>query len=230
MTFRISSWLILGMSVLFAGCSGSAPPPVPFKVELGARSDDGEPIAGALFTSGTKRLGTTDARGVLERAIPGTEGQTLPVGATCPEGYEGPKGPLSVRLSNNVRSVGATGPKPTRLDVTCKRKTRQVVVVVHAPGGADLPVLVEGVAANTVNPDGSAHVLVEVDTSVKSLAVTLDTSARRDLVPKNPRRLFDLDGGDALLVMDQTFHGQARPKQRVVSDPRPRRHIPTRVD
>ncbi len=226
----ISSWLVLGMSVLCAGCAGSGQPATPFKIELAARSDDGEPITGALFTSGSTRLGTTDARGVLERAIPGTEGQTLAVGATCPEGYEGPKGPLSVRLSNNIRSVGAAGPRPTRLDVTCKRKTRQIVVVVHAPGGADLPVLVEGVAANTVNPDGSAHVFVEVDTSVKSLAVTLDTSARQDLVPKNPRRLFDLDGGDALLVMDQTFRGQARPKRHVVSDPRPRRHIPTRVD
>lgn len=231
MTLRTSSFLLVAVAALFAGCSGgSGESPAPFRIELNARTDDGEALAGAVFTSGKQRLGTTDARGVLERAIPGSEGQSLAVGVTCPQGYEGPKGSLSVRLSNAVRSVGATGPRPTRLDVTCKRKTRQIVLVVHAPGGADVPVLVEGVAANTVNQDGSAHILVDVDTSVKSLAVTLDTSARQDLMPQNPRRLFDLDGGDALLVMDQTFRGRVVQKRRVTTDSRPRRHIPTRVD
>jgi hypothetical protein len=65
---------------------------------------------------------------------------------------------------------------------------------------------------------------------VRSLAVTLDTTGRQDLVPKNPRRLFDLDGGDALLVMEQSFRGLARPKKRdQVQAPRTR-HIPVRVD
>ena len=229
MTRRFVRSVLIAASLLQPACTRVSDATARFQFELRARSDDGDPLAGALVAIGTQKLGTTDERGLLERAISGSEGQTLLAKVTCPMGYDGPKDPLSVRLTR-TRGVNAAGPRPTRVDVTCKRKTRKIVVAVRAPDGAHLPVLVEGIAATTVNADGSAHVLVEVDEGVRSLAVTIDTSDRQELVPKNPRRLFELDGGDALLVMEQGFRMQTPRKRVEQREARPRRHVPTRVD
>ena len=228
-TRHVARWLLVGMSFLHSACSDRSRDTAEVPIELRVRNDDGEPLAGAVLTSERKRLGVTDGRGLLERSIPGNEGQTLLASVTCPQGYEGPRAPIPVRLTK-TRRVEATAPRPTRIEATCRRKTRKLVLVVRTAGGAELPVLVEGVPAATTNRDGNAHVLVEVDSGVRSLAVTLDTTSRQDLAPKSPRRLFDLDGDDALLVMDQGFRASTPGPRRHRTDVRPRRHIPTRVD
>ena len=228
-TGHVARWLLIGVSLLHTACPDRTHETAEVAIELRVRNDDGEPLAGAILTSERKKLGVTDGRGLLERSIPGNEGQTLLAIVTCPQGYEGPKAPIPVRLTK-TRRVEAAAPRPTRIEATCRRKTRQLVLVVRTTGGAELPVLVEGVPAATTNRDGNAHVLVEVDSGVRSLAVTLDTTNHRDLAPKSPRRLFDLDGDDALLVMEQGFRGSTPGPRGNRPAARPRRHIPTRVD
>jgi len=104
-----------------------------------------------------------------------------------------------------------------------------VVVVVKAERGKNLPVSLNGKPVATTDADGHAHVLIEMDRSVTSLRVDLDTTAEHSLLPQNPGRTFDLHGRDAVLVFEQPFSVAARPKARPGAQA-PRRHVPQRLD
>lgn len=211
--------------VAFTACGSAAPERAPFSIQLSATSDDGEPLAGVSFTTNQKDMGTTPESGGFVVHLRGAEGSTLPLRATCPEGYESP--PAGSLKLTRVESLSGEVERLS-FDAVCVRKVRDVVVVVHAENGADLPVTIDGEISGRTDAFGNAHVLVPVDREVKSLAVGLDTTERSRLRPQNPRRVFELEGKDAVALFHQPFSEEKvrRPARSVASAPR---HVPYRM-
>lgn len=222
---RVATILLTLSAVVFGGCGGAAPERAPFSIHLSATSDDGEALSGVAFETKGKEIGRTPAAGGFIVQLRGAEGATLPIAAQCPEGYESPL-PGSLRLAEVHNLSGE--PEPISFEAVCVRNVREVVVVVHAENGADLPVTVDGEVSGRTDEHGNAHVLVPVDREVKSLAVSLDTSERPRLRPQNPRRVFELEGKDAVAVLHQPF-SEAKPTQPVRRVSHTRRHVPYRV-
>ena len=96
-------------------------------------------------------------------------------------------------------------------------------------GGAGLSLQIDGKPAGITDADGIAHVLVHAERNLKSLNVSLDTSAHQELKPKNPSRTYELAGNDAVLVFDQAIVATHKPVFHGAST-KPRKHIPYRVD
>jgi len=212
-----------------SGCAGSATTSEPgFKVAFGATGDDGSPLPGVTLEGGKARLGATDSSGVLTTVLRGAEGQVVAIKATCPEAYVSPELLLPLRLAR-TRALGSAKPEPIGYDVVCQKRMRQVVVVVEAERGKDLPVALNGKPVARTDTDGHAHVLIEVDRSETSLRVDLDATAEHSLSPQNPGRTFELHGRDAVLLFEQPFSVATRSKPRPSAHP-PRRHIPQRLD
>jgi len=199
-----------------------------FAIEFRVNNDDGQPVKGATLRTGNKELGVTGEDGTLKTGISGTEGQILPVRVACPDGYSGTEKPTPLRLSH-TRRVDLQGSQATRFEATCTRELRDIVLVVRAPGGAGLPLNVDGKPSGITNADGIAHVLVHADRQVKAIKVSLDTASRPELKPRNPGRTYELAGNDAILMFDQAF--VATPKRVFrAAKPKPAQHIPYRVD
>jgi hypothetical protein len=221
--------LLLLVALVATACGGS-PGPVrrDFELEVKATSDDGKALPGVSLARTGRVLGKTDASGRLVLRIAGPDGEVVPLAVTCPDGFLNEKKPLSVRLAS-TRRVGQAAPQPLRVDASCTRARRDVVLVVHAVGGGGLPVKVNSEHAVDTDADGNAHVLLQVDRGVRALEVELDTSARADLQPKNPRKIFDLSGRDAVLVVQQSLT-PVRVRSGVARSRVPQRHVPTRID
>jgi hypothetical protein len=214
--------------VSISACSGPPAPHQQFAVELSVQSDNGNPVADAALVRGHQLLGKTDPDGHLSLRISGPEGDLVSLTLTCPDGFVQPKVALPLRLTT-TRRVGAKAAAPQKLEAICARKTRDLVVVVHATGGEALPVKVNGEDAGTTDSDGNAHVLLQAERDLKAIEVELDTTARRDIVPSTPRKIFALDGRDSILIVEQPF--TARRAATPSSKPHaPRRHVPTRID
>lgn len=196
-----------------------------FEISLRATSDDSAPLADVAFTTGKSNLGKTSSSGVINVRLRGTEGQTLPVSVTCPNGYES-SGELSPLRLTRTRRVGEAVVQPLAVEATCVRKLRDVVLVVRAESASNLPVHVDGKPAATTT-GGTAHLLLQLDRDVRQVSVTLDTTDQPKLRPQNPSRTFELHGKDTVLVMDQSFTASRKPQNRNSSAPR--RHIPYRV-
>ena len=199
-----------------------------FAIEFHINNDDGDAVKSAAVRTGGKDLGVTGAEGMLKVELTGTEGQTVPVTVTCPHGCAGTEKPSLLRLSH-TRRIDFNGYQATRFEATCTREVRDIVLVVRAQGGARLAVNVDGTPSGATNADGIAHVLVHADRQMKALKVSLDTSSRPELKPKNPSRTYELAGNDAILLFDQTFVSTPKRAFRA-APPKPSRHIPYRVD
>ncbi len=86
-----------------------------------------------------------------------------------------------------------------------------------------------GTPVTSTNADDYAHALIEMDPTVTSLRVDLDTTAEHSLLPQNAGRTLELHGRDAVLVFEQPFTVRSRPKARQSAHAQ-RRHIPQRLD
>ncbi len=199
-----------------------------FDVEFRINNDDGEAMQGAIIQVGNAKLGATAEDGKLKSELAGTDGQTLPVVVTCPDGFSGAEKPASIRLTH-TRRVDLNGYQAMRFDGVCTREVRDIVVVVRAQGGGGLTLNVEGKPSGTTDADGIAHVLVHASRQVKSLNVSLDTSTRPELKPRSPSRTYELAGNDAILLLDQTFVSAQRRVLRAAA-PKKQKHIPYRID
>jgi hypothetical protein len=200
--------LVVGL--ISCGSKESAAVRVTFASEFHITNDDGDALAGAVIVASGTRLGTTGADGILRTNLAGTEGQSLPVTVSCPLGFSGAEKPSILRLTH-TRRVNFSD-RPMRVEAVCLRNVRSIVLVLRALGGAELPLQVDGKPAGTTDADGIAHVLVKVERNVKALNVSLDTSGRQELRPKNPSRTYELGGNDGLLVFDQTLVATPKPK------------------
>jgi hypothetical protein len=227
---RLRTFFLRALPLLAAACAGPAPSAHhDFGIDVRVSGDDGRALAGAVIHRGTETLGKTDADGRLLLAVSGPEGQTVALRLTCPGGYTEPKGTPSVRLAR-TRRVGASAPEPQKLTLVCSKLTRNAVVVVRAPGGAELPITINGEPAGTTDADGNAHVLVEVHRGLRALDVTLDTGKEKLLTPRNPRKLFELEGEDAVLLFEQPLAVRYRARPSTTAAPTPKKHVPTRID
>jgi len=201
MTIRRIRFPVVAVVLAMTSCGSprNAEPPLKvFDVELRARDDEGAPLPGAAWSTRGESLGTTGPDGVLRLTLRGREGQQMPTLLNCPTGYVSPEAPAGFRVSN-ARA------KPMAVEATCVRQQRDVVLVVRAENGGSLPVLVNGETVSITDHDGDAHVLLRVDRSVRKLDVTVDTSTRADLVPKDPARAFELGDHDAVLMLTESF-------------------------
>jgi hypothetical protein len=220
--------LILGIAA--QACSVKEPRPVGsrFVLEFLVTSDDGYALVGSGIATGKSSLGITGSDGRLRVELEGTDGQLLPISVNCPPGYTSPDKVEPLRLAR-TRRVNEVTFQATHFESTCIRKVREIVVVVRAEAGSGLPIQIDARPAGTTDADGIAHVLVRADRNVKALNLTLDTSAHRDLRPKNPSRTYELAGNDAVLVFDQAFVKAPKPKAHA-SGVKRRQNIPYRIE
>jgi hypothetical protein len=227
---RVSMFCITAMICAFGACgpkNGEATASS-FNLEFRVLSDNGAPVKGARIRAGDRSLGSTDDEGNLPSKLLGNEGQILVISVECPLGFAAPEKPASLRLAR-IRNINQDRFQPTHLDMTCAREVTEVVLLVRAQGGPGLPVQVEGTASATTNSEGIAHVLLRVSRKMNAVNVTLDTSTHQNLRPKNPTRVYELSGRDAILILDQTFVTAPRAVHRHLTT-KPSKHIPYRVD
>lgn len=220
-----AAWLTVAGSACSSRVS-TRPQAEAFQVELRARNDDGQPLAGVTWASGEQRLGETRANGALPLALRGREGQLLHATVNCPTGYVAPDTVPELRLTH-TRRISDQQIQPLTIEVVCTRVAREIALVVHADRGPGLALLVDGKAAGSTDADGNAHVLLKVDRSVRKLDVALDSSQQPDLMPKTPTRSFELDGRDSLILFTETF--STSPKAKAKAPPRPK-YVPYRVN
>lgn len=199
-----------------------------FDVDFRVTTDEGEPLAGAEIFNGKSLLGTTGTAGHLKAELEGNDGEMVSVSLSCPAGYTSLTKPPPLRLTR-MRQVTTHDSRAMQFASACKRDVRDVVVLVRADGGAQLPVRVDGRLAGSTNSDGIAHILVHAARTVRGFDVSLDTSKRHDLRPRNPSRTYELAEHDAILVFHQTL--VPAPKAFVRrNETQPRKHIPYRID
>jgi hypothetical protein len=213
---------------LLLGCSRPLKTPVAseFNVEVHAESDYGAVLQGVEIYANRQPMGRTNDAGRLSFRLFGIEGQSVPIDWGCPEGHVAPAHAQTIRLAH-TKSVAVGTPQPLKLEAVCPRRTREVVVVVHADQGNAIPVLIDGKIASVTSSDGFAQVLLNVDRSIRSIAVGLDTTSRPNLKPKNPSRKYDLSNNDSILILDQKFTA-LQPARAIIR--KESRHIPYRVD
>jgi hypothetical protein len=221
-----NSWCGLACSILALACGRPVPQDSRFEVEVRAISDDGSALPAVKLASGEQALGTTGPLGSFRVRLAGTEGQTLPVAVTCPDGFAFIGPPVTLRLSR-TRRVNQTRQEPIMVSINCTKQLRDVVVVVRSEGGASLPVQIDGKDQAVTDEGGTAHVLLQRDRASEKLSVTLDTSRNPRLRPQNPTRTFELHGRDAILIVDQAFTEVFRPRHH--ANTAPTRRVPYKV-
>jgi hypothetical protein len=87
--------------------------------------------------------------------------------------------------------------------VACPRATRKIVVAVRAQNGAHLPVMYLNQVVATTDKAGAAHFALEMQPG--AFAVTLDTSAHKDLKPPSPTITLNVGQHDDILLVDKKF-------------------------
>lgn len=203
-----------------------------FSVVLTSVSDDGTPLQGTRFLTAKTAIGATDDKGRLSVRLTGIEGQSVPLTVICSEGYVSPEEAPVLRL-REVRKVSQVGASSLKVDAVCDRKLRDVLVVVRTADAPSLPVDLAGKTIGETSPDGTAHFHLSLDREVRSLSVSLQTASVPGLRPQNPSRVFELDGRDAVLLVDQSFTTERSTRtKRAATRPTlgPKKRVPDRID
>jgi hypothetical protein len=196
---------------------------------LRALSDEGQPVAGAEFRAGSKLFGKSDSNGTIGVTLRGAEGEQVRISVLCPDGYVSPDQPSTLKLAE-LRRVDQTGPSTLGVEVTCTRKLRDVVVVVRTWNAPSLPVDVAGKTMARTDPHGNAHVHLQLDRDVRTLSVSLGTRDASQLRPQNPSRVFELNGQDAVLLLDQAFTTERKStSRRVTVATKRQQHVPYQI-
>lgn len=186
------------LALIGAGCTEPAPPE-PFQISIKVESDPGRPMAGASISRANKLLGTTNAEGRVNLKIAGVEGEFTDMTVTCPEGYQTPLKPVSVKLTRLADKT-----KVTEYGVPCPPSMRRVVVAVRAENGPNLPVMYLDKAVTRTDGAGAASFALEVPPGT-NFSVVLNTIERHDVKPINPQRTFVVPQHDDVLLFDQKF-------------------------
>lgn len=193
--------LVLGLALLSAMTAGCTepPPPDPFQISIKVESDPGKPVPGASISRSNKLLGTTNVEGRVNLKIGGVEGEFTDVTVTCPEGFQTPLKPLSVKLTRLADKT-----KVTEYAVSCPPAMRRVVVAVRAENGPNLPVMYLDRPVTRTDAGGAASFALEVPPG-SQFTVALNTIERRDIKPISPSKLFVVGQQDDVFLFDQKF-------------------------
>jgi hypothetical protein len=150
---------------------------------------------------GGRVLGQTDDRGVVLLAMHGSEGDRAELLVRCPAGFLSPSKPLDVLLHRlaapNVRA---------EYEIRCPPVRRELVVVVRAEHGPNLPVMVLGREVARTDGSGVAHALLEVS-AYDQVEMTLrtDEPGAERLRPQNPVMKFTSADRDDMKLFDVRF-------------------------
>jgi hypothetical protein len=183
--------------------SCEAPAAPPFEVALVVSADEGEPVAGARLWVAGEAAGASNDDGRLVVALRGREGDRLALRLECPPGYVA-EPEQSLLILRRVRPLKGREPGPVSQALRCAPSQRAAVVLVRVQGAERIPVAIDGTPVAETDAHGFAHLHVQRDPGAR-LEVTLDTSARRELMPQSPRRTFEIADREALFVFDQRF-------------------------
>lgn len=197
--------VVLG-AVSASGCN-EPPPPPPFQIFLKVESDPGRPIPGAVVSRNNKTLGTTGPEGRAMLTLAGVEGEVTDVSVRCPDAFQSPTKPVSIRLTRL-----ADKSKVPEYQVACPPMLRRVVVAVKAENGPNLPVVYLNRAITRTDASGAAHFALEVAPNTQ-FAVTLDTTEKGNerMKPQSPSKPFTVGQTDEILVFEQKFEVERKP-------------------
>lgn len=196
---RVGLAALLGTA---AGCAVAGKEAHPFEFIVKVASEPGEPVIGASIVHEGTVLGTTDALGTFKLVTRGGDGETFLVEIRCPQNLHSPQKPLPILL----RHLSETQTRP-QYDVTCAPRTRTMVVAIRADNAVNLPV--RRLGSEIARTDGSGAALVALDVAPdEPIDLTLDTSSRPWLKPKDPTQRFQIDDSDGLFVFNQSFVGE----------------------
>ena len=214
---RISRVVALAVTALTALASSACkdldpPPPPPFQIFIRIESDPGHAVTGATVSRNGKPLATTGPDGRAMLTLVGAEGETTDVLIKCPDAFNSPTKPTSIRLARF-----ADKSKVPEYSVSCPPSLRRVVVAVRAENGPNLPVVYLNKVITRTDVSGAAHFALEVAPNTQ-FQVTLDTSEFSRLKPASPSKPFTAPSHDDILVFDQKFDLE---KARVFAAPRP---------
>jgi hypothetical protein len=207
--------LLFGCALSALACSSETARPSHAST-VRVESDPGVPLANVSISADGRRLGTTDASGLLTLALSGAPGSSVPITVSCPPGYRSPREPLAVLL----RPLPAGSAKP-EYRVTCRPELRSLVISVRAQNGADLPLKYLGKEIARTDDQGAAHALLKVAPG-ESVNLVLDTSApeAQQLRPQNPELRVTVPERDDIVVFEQSFTlPKAKPAKRAKREP-----------
>jgi hypothetical protein len=180
-----------------AGChSGSYP------VLVRALDDGAKPVAEVTLSVQGRALGMTDVAGLRMLELPGKDGAQVELSAQCPDGYDSPQKPALFALTRPADAKNSI-----EVTITCPAKDHVQVVALRT-GQPGVPILLRGQAIALTNATGTAHVLVR-EAAGNSFELTLDTAARPELQPENPKRTFTVAERDAFAIWDQPLSTRA---------------------
>lgn len=201
---RLALFGVVLSALSVASCT-EPPPPDPFQISIKVESDPGRPVANASISRSNKQLGATGPDGRVNLKIGGIDGEFTDVTVTCPEGFQTPLKPLSVKLTRL-----ADKSKVTEYLVSCPPAMRRVVVAIRAENGPNLPVMYLDRAVTRTDAGGAASFALEVPPG-SQFTVALNTIERRDIKPLSPSKLFVVQNQDDLFLFDQKFDVEKKP-------------------
>ena len=184
----------------FASCKDlDPPPPPPFQIFVRIESDPGQRVQGAVISRNGKPVGTTGPDGRTMLTLKGSEGENVDVGVKCPDQFQSPSKPLTIRLTRFADKT-----KVPEYGAQCPPALRRVVVAVKADNGPNLPVVYLNHVITRTDVSGAAHFALEVAPG-SQFQVTLDTQENPKMKPPSPSRPFTAPAHDEILVFDQHF-------------------------
>lgn len=211
---RSSRWL-RALPLALASCNEVEPPSAQpasgstFPLAISARSESQAAVPGVEISTSKGILGVTDTNGNVRITLHGAEGDKVALTVKCPSQYASPDEPLRVGL----RQLG-DGKTSARFEVECFSLVHQVVVGLRAENGANLPIFRLKKLVGRTDDAGIAHVLLEASAN-EQVALTLDTSSNRSLLPQNPTLDFVTRDSEELVLLSHKFTVKQPPPKRV---------------
>jgi hypothetical protein len=208
--------LVLVSSFAFTALACEEPPPPPiFPITFIAESDPGVPLAGVTVTVAGAAPAQTAADGTVRLELSGEEGTSVPVGATCPEGYRSAPALSPIVLRTTVAVGGAAAPG-FRVTVSCLPQTRQGVVVIRAGGTgtaprSGLPVMIEGREVARTDSSGIAHVSLNMAPGQSFQVLLATATASPMLRPQDPQLTFVFPDANEIFAFDENFDEEVPP-------------------
>ncbi len=193
---RIGRALALLCGGLLPSC-GWLPPEEAFALAFVVTDAGGQPVEGATVSVGHAVAGHTPPSGTLRFVRPGRRGERLEVAVACPRG-------LAPSPAHSVLVLRATAGGVLEHALRCRPVPPETVIVVHAPGASDLPVMVDGLRVGKTDARGVAHVLLREPPGTR-VEIALDTSSAPHLLPQSPRQAFSVGAQSQALVFHRHF-------------------------
>jgi hypothetical protein len=189
--------------VMVAACE-RAPSEHGYALVIRVESTPGNPVGGAIVSSAGRRVGRTNDAGTVTLRVRGSEGDRLPLGIACPDGYVAPDRPTEVVLHR----LDDASRKP-EYEVRCRPVSRPFVVIVRADRGPRLPVLYLGKEIARTDESGAAHAVVDVPLG-EDVEITLATGepGSERLRPQNPSMKFSGAETNDLHVFSVQFQAE----------------------